>query len=519
MNHAPTVAQLPIAAIDVGTNSIHMIVARVGEGNTLEVLSRDREVVRLGQSGGDIKYLQPDAIIRGVETMERFVEMAHQLGAYIRAVGTSAVREAHNREEFLRAVEQRTGIRIEVISGEEEARLIYLGVIYGLPYVTNKLCVCDIGGGSTEVAIGQRGALHFVRSDKIGAIRITEQFFHQLSRHKAIVKAREFLRGQWSPILEGSREVGWEIVAVTSGTWETLARVALGMDTANSLQIHGRRIDREALMHAIERIVHARSVRQIERIPGVDAGRADILTAGALIAECFLENLGIESVTVSTFALREGVVFDTAQHLRDTAQYHHLVHLREATIENVCRRYGVERNHARHVTKLALELFDQLSSLHGLGDEERELLEAAALLHDVGYHIAPDQHHKHSYYLISNAVMPGFSSSEAEIIANVARYHRKSHPKRRHEHFAILPERWQYAVRWMAACLRVAEGLDRRRQQRVQHVSIAITPETITITIHSNQDVSIERWGAERRTLLLEELSRRRLTIQEAHSE
>jgi exopolyphosphatase/guanosine-5'-triphosphate,3'-diphosphate pyrophosphatase len=291
------------------------------------------------------------------------------------------------------------------------------------------------------------------------------------------------------------------------------------MDTANSLQIHGRRIDREALMHAIERIVHARSVRQIERIPGVDAGRADILTAGALIAECFLENLGIESVTVSTFALREGVVFDTAQHLRDTAQYHHLVHLRKATIENVCRRYGVERNHARHVTKLALELFDQLSSLHGLGDEERELLEAAALLHDVGYHIAPDQHHKHSYYLISNAVMPGFSSSEAEIIANVARYHRKSHPKRRHEHFAILPERWQYAVRWMAACLRVAEGLDRRRQQRVQHVSIAITPETITITIHSNQDVSIERWGAERRTLLLEELSRRRLTIQEAHSE
>jgi exopolyphosphatase/guanosine-5'-triphosphate,3'-diphosphate pyrophosphatase len=507
------VALPPIAAIDVGTNSIHMIIARVGEGNTLEVLSRDREAVRLGQAGGDIKYLASEAIARGVEVMERFVTMAEQHRAYVRAVGTSAVREALNREEFLRAVEERTGVRIEVIAGEEEARLIYVGVIHGLPLVAKKLCICDIGGGSTEVAIGRHGTLDFVRSDKVGAIRLTEQFFREMPRPRAIERCREFLRGFWSPTLEGAKEVGWEEVAVTSGTWETIARVALGMSNSNAPQLHGRRIERAALRNAIERIVGARTIRQIEKIPGMDAGRADIITAGALIAEHFLEQLGIESVVISTFALREGVVFDTAQHLRDSSQYHHLVHLRKATIDHLCRRYGVERNHARHVAKLALELFDQLSFLHGLGDHEREMLEAAALLHDAGYHIAPDQHHKHSFYLISNAVMPGFSSTEAEIIANVARYHRKSHPKRHHEHFAALPERWQDAVRWMAACLRIAEGLDRRRQQRIHRVSVRIEQETIVIDIDAEQDVSIELWGARRRVTLLEELSERTVIV------
>lgn len=512
---ASVVALPPIAAIDVGTNSIHMIIARVGEGNTLEVLSRDREVVRLGQSGGDIKHLPSDAIARGVEVMERFVTMAEHHGAYIRAVGTSAVREALNREEFLRAVEERTGIRIEVIAGEEEARLIYVGVIHGLPLVTKKLCICDIGGGSTEVAIGRHGALDFVRSDKVGAIRLTEQFFRDLPRPRAIERCREFLRGLWSPSLERAKEIGWEEVAVTSGTWETVARVALGMSNSNALQLHGRRIDCTALRNAIERIVAARTIRQIERIQGVDAGRADIITAGALIAEHFLEHLEIESVIISTFTLREGVVFDTAQHLRDSSQYHHLVHLRKATIDHLCKRYGVERSHARHVAKLALELFDQLFSLHGLGDHEREMLEAAALLHDAGYHIAPDQHHKHSFYLISNAVMPGFSSTEAEIIANVARYHRKSHPKRRHEHFAALPERWQDAVRWMAACLRIAEGLDRRRQQRIRRVNVRFEPETIVIEADALEDASIELWGTRRRIALLEELSKHKVIVVE----
>lgn len=508
----------PIAAIDVGTNSIHMIIARVGEGNALEVLSRDREVVRLGQTGGDIKHLASDAIARGVEVMERFVTMAEHHGAYIRAVGTSAVREALNREEFLHAVEERTGIRIEVIAGEEEARLIYVGVIHGLPLVTKKLCICDIGGGSTEVAIGKHGMLDFVRSDKVGAIRLTEQFFRDVPRPRAIERCREFLRGFWSPTLEGAKEIGWEEVAVTSGTWETIARVALGMSNSNAPQLHGRRIERTAMRNAIERIVGARTIRQIEKIPGVDAGRADIITAGALIAEHFLEQLGIESVVVSTFALREGVVFDTAQHLRDSSQYHHLAHLRKATIDHLCKRYGIERSHARHVAKLALELFDQLSALHGLGDHEREMLEAAALLHDAGYHIAPDQHHKHSFYLISNAVMPGFSSTEAEIVANVARYHRKSHPKRRHEHFAALPGRWQYAVRWMAACLRIAEGLDRRRQQRIHRVCVRIEPERIVIEANAEQDVSIELWGARRRVALLEELSERPVVVERRNS-
>lgn len=503
----------PIAAIDVGTNSIHMIVAEVSDKGTLNILSRDREVVRLGQSAGDIKHLHHDAIERGVATMERFVAMARQHNAYIRAVGTSAVREAHNREAFLQRVEERTGVRIELISGEEEGRLIYMGVIHGLPLVEKQICLCDIGGGSTEVVIGVGGDVSFVRSEKIGAIRLTEQFFRHSRSEKAVEECRRYLQGEWSPVLDAVRRCGWEEVVVSSGTWETLARVALGNGRLSTAELHGCRLERSQLLDAIVQIVHARLPEKIARIPGVEEHRADIITAGALIAERFIEQIEIGSVLTSTFALREGVVFDTAQHLQDTAQYHHLVHLRAATIEEMCRRYCVERDHAQHVAKLALMLFDGLQPLHRLGDYERELLEAAALLHDIGYHISSDQHHKHSYYIIRNAVMPGFSSTEAEIIANVARYHRKSHPKRKHENFIVLPERWQYAVRWMAGCLRLAEGLDRRRQQRVRSLSVQLDGSAIYLVLKAQQDISIEVWGAQRRLALLEEMSGCRIIL------
>lgn len=503
----------PIAAIDVGTNSIHMIVATVSEEGTLRVLSRDREVVRLGQSAGDIKHLSNDAIERGVATMERFVAMARQHNAYIRAVGTSAVREALNRDVFLQRVEERTGVPIELISGEEEGRLIYVGVIHGLPLVEKQLCVCDIGGGSTEVVIGVGGKVTFVRSEKIGAIRLTEQFFRRSRSQKMVEECRRYLKGEWSPVLDAARRCGAEEVAVSSGTWETLARVALGNGNLSAVELHGRRLEQDQLLDAIEQIVRAQTLKKIARIPGIEEHRADIITAGALIAERFIEQMGISSVLISTFALREGVVFDTVQHLQDTAQYHHLVHLRAATIKQMCHRYGVELHHAQHVCRLALALFDALRPLHGLGDHERELLEAAALLHDVGYHIASDQHHKHSYYIIRHAVMPGFSSTEAEIIANIARYHRKSHPKQKHENFVVLPERWQHVVRWTAACLRIAEGLDRRRQQRVQSLVVQLDGGTLRLVLGAQEDVSIEVWGAQRRAALLEEVSGKRITI------
>lgn len=363
------------------------------------------------------------------------------------------------------------------------------------------------------MVIGVGGKVTFVRSEKIGAIRLTEQFFRRSRSQKMVEECRRYLKGEWSPVLDAARRCGAEEVAVSSGTWETLARVALGNGNLSAVELHGRRLEQDQLLDAIEQIVRAQTLKKIARIPGIEEHRADIITAGALIAERFIEQMGISSVLISTFALREGVVFDTVQHLQDTAQYHHLVHLRAATIKQMCHRYGVELHHAQHVCRLALALFDALRPLHGLGDHERELLEAAALLHDVGYHIASDQHHKHSYYIIRHAVMPGFSSTEAEIIANIARYHRKSHPKQKHENFVVLPERWQHVVRWTAACLRIAEGLDRRRQQRVQSLVVQLDGGTLRLVLGAQEDVSIEVWGAQRRAALLEEVSGKRITI------
>lgn len=505
-----------IAAIDVGTNSFHMVIASVSTRGVLRIHSRDKEMVRLGSSAGDIKRLTPDAIARGVQTLKRFVSEARRHGADVRAVATSATREALNRDEFIDRVRRECGIDIEVVAGAEEGRLIYLGALHALPILTKRTLVIDIGGGSTETVIGYQGEVTYVHSAKLGHIRMSKGFFPDATvTDEQIEACRRAIRGDWTPVFQSLIAYGFEYAVGSSGTALSIAAMTLARqgkripESMNAITIS--RID---LLDTIRMIVEARTLEQRKSLPGLDEKRADIIMGGALILEQAIIGLNIQELTISGYALREGIVFDTVQKQRDIDEYHHLSHLRYQSVDHLCELYRVHRQHAEHVKNLCLRFFDDLQPLHRLTDKERELLEAAALLHDVGYHISAEQHHKHSDYIIRNSPMPGFTNDESELVATIARYHRKSHPKKKHEWFAALNATEQQIVRVLAAILRISEGLDRRQQQLVTGIRAVTTEQTIEVFLSSPAGLpDIELWGAERRKGLLEEVFGRKVRL------
>lgn len=506
-----------IAAIDVGTNSFHMVIASLDPRGMLVIKHKDKENVRLGSSAGDMKKIKQDALERGVDALRKFADTAKQYNAKVRAVATSAVREANNQDVFKELVKRETGIEVEVVSGYEEGRLIYNGAIHALPIETQKSFIIDIGGGSTETIIGHKGELKFVTSAKLGAIRMTKAFFPDgVSSDERIEKCREHIHGVWAPTQKRLLEIGFEAVIGTSGTIQNIAAMAfIAKNKEVPEEMNGLSVSREDLLHVIKKILSIKKMEDRAKIPGIDPKRADIILGGALILEHAIIQLNIQKILISNYALREGIVYDTVLKNRAIDELQNLSHLRYESITNLCRKFGVEGDHCTHVKNTALKLFDDLQAMHYLTNREREFLESAAMLHDVGYFISPDEHHKHSYYLIRNSSMPGFTNGEAEKIANIARYHRKSHPKRKHENFTKLTLEQQKTVRILAGILRIAEGIDRRQLQLVKNVKAFIRNNEIFINLYpaNGIDTDIELWGAIRRKPLMEETFGKKVII------
>lgn len=499
-----------IAAVDVGTNSFHLVVASIDSRGMLNIITRDKEMVRLGSSGSDMKYLSDEAIERGVVALKNFSKIARSEKADIRAVATSAVREALNKNIFIDRAREEAGIDVEVISGTEEGRLIYIGALHALPIYSKKALVIDIGGGSTETIVGFQAEIRYVNSEKLGAIRLTKRFFDNSNSWKdSVRRCREYIKGEWSPQLRAVKDLGFECVVGCSGTIHTLAKMVLAANgEAVPDVLNGITVSADKILDIIEQIAKADSLKARLAIPGIDPSRADIIIGGALILEYFLLRLNVQKILISPYALREGIVFDTVQKAKEINEFKHLSHLRYETIYNLCTKFKIDMPHANHVKETAIKIFDALQIFHKLGNTERELLEASALLHDSGYIISHDQHHKHSYYLITHSDMPGFTNDEAELIGNIARYHRKSHPKKKHENFASLNYKKQEIVKVLSGILRLAEGIDRRRKQYVSTFDVSINNRNVQISLHAadvENPPDIEIWGAARRVPLLEE--------------
>ncbi len=495
----PDVAPVPerVCVIDLGTNSFHAIIVDAYPNGAYKVVDRMKEMVRLGKSGLLAGVLPDDAIERGIRALRRIHILARGWGVqeYL-AFATSAIREAKNGGEFIRRVRREVGLRIRAISGAQEAELIYQGVTHAVD-ITGPTLVVDIGGGSVECIVSTPEAVHYARSLKLGAARMTEQF---VSTDPLSAEEQEALRTHYerelASVVEAARAHGVATIVGSSGTAKSLARVAVDRSEGAERPIYHKAIDVAALREALEVIVAADRDERAA-MPGIGTKRVDQIGAGALLLQVITEQLSASELRISPHALREGMVehfiAENYARLRRLAPF---ADVRRRSVYEAGFRFDWDEAHAQHVAATALLLYDTCASILTGPRRDRELLEYAALLHDVGYHISHSGHHKHSRYLIENADFLGFQADEVAIMANVARYHRKSHPKPKHKPFRRLTPRQQRRVRELASILRIAEGLDRSHFQNVVAIQAELDDQRLAITVDTKGDPQLEVWGA-----------------------
>lgn len=512
------------AAIDIGTNSFHMVVAEVDAHGGFTVVSSDKEPVRLGEGMGDGGELGLAPMERGVACLHRFRQVADAYGADLCAVATSAVREAPNGRDFIADARQRAGVNIDVISGTEEARLIHIGVLQALPIFAERSVVVDIGGGSTELIVGHEGEMLAARSMRIGHLRLTSRFFPEgIVEEGSVEKCRAYTRAFIVPAAQAIRSVGFEVAAGSSGTITTVASMLQMQDAS----LDGRTIPREGLNRLVGQLTaFATPAQRVAAIPGLESSRADVVVGGAILLQELFDQLGVEHMTASPYALREGVLLDRIHpDLEDNdGGISHLNNIRRTSVLRFADAFEEDRSHVQHATDLALQMFDALSENHDLGIYERDLLEAAGLLHNVGLFVSHAAHHKHSYYVIRNSDrLNGFTNNEVELIAQVARYHRRSAPKGSHYGFMALTERDQYRVRVLAGILRIAIAMDRTRSRAIQSVSTSTDAQDaagvdggiqIQAGVAEGADPSLELYTARNRSVLLADTLKRPVAIE-----
>ena len=496
-----------IAAIDIGTNSIHLLVARPTGNNRFDVIEREKEVVRLGSGSGDMKRLAPDAIERGIEALSRFRLIADSADADLLAVATSAVREAENRDEFIRRARDDAGVTVEVVSGAEEARLIHLGVLQAVPVFDRRHLLIDIGGGSTEFVVGQDGEVFVARSLKLGAIRLTERFLRdEPLKRKAVDECRQYIRAYLTQVVRLVKGASFEVAVGSSGTILNLAEIGRALRGEPSpKQVSGAVLTAKDLTRVVRALTGARTVEERMEIAGLDPKRADIILGGALVLEQIVTQLDIDEIVISDFALREGVLLDALRR-RDRTSIGHLRDLRYESVLHLAAIAPTEREHAERATELAMQLFEATRELHEIDEANEELLEAAGLLANVGLFVSHDRHHLHSYYVIRNSdLLTGFTDHEIELIAQIARYHRKSAPKPSHAEYSRLGETDQHIVAVLAGILRVAFALDRTRNGVVKGLAVERSKRELVVALDTaGEDAALELYTADARKGLLE---------------
>ena len=501
----PNEENATIAALDIGTNSFHLVIAKVVDGG-FEVVETEKETVRIGHGAGDMNQLEQEAIDRGIACLIRMQKIAASHNAEIRAVATSAVREAKNRVEFIRRAKKEAQIDVEIISGVEEARLIHLGVLNGVGEHERPMLLCDIGGGSTEIVLGNDDEVLLARSFKLGAVRLTDRFFHSATLHPgAVSSCRSHVQSTLMVLQSDVIEFGYDVAVASSGTAETIAQL-IQKRSGNSAPKTLNRFEftQADIAETVTLLGSVNTVEERREKFGLEKSRAEIILAGAIILEGIASVYGIETFMYSDYALREGVILDTLQR-RGLGPTTGDTDAAMRSVRLLADRCDDRPEHSQNVARIGLEMFDQLWDVLGVAQSNRKLLEAAALLANVGVVISHSKHHLHSYYVIRNSELVGLNDREIEIIAQVARYHRKGLPKLDHPEFAALTPEDRKLVCALAGVLRVAVGLDRTQDGRVKKITTSISDGELKIgfTTIKKLDSELNVYTAtERRTLL-----------------
>ncbi len=484
-----------VAAIDVGTNAVRLEIARVLPDGAVETLHQERDPIRPGEGVFATGRMPPDAEDRLVATMRRYAALCRRYHARVRAVATSAIREAKNGPDVARRIRREAGVALDVVSGREEARLICLGVLRGRPAGARALVV-DVGGGSTEVAAAVGEEPKALWSVPLGAVRLTEIF----GASGRLPASR----------LAALRSFAAEAFREAIPRPPARVRTALGSSgTIGAVVDFAAEGGRSATRREVSRAVDALARMSVsERRRRFEPRRAEIVVAGAVALEAAMDHLGLAAIAAVDTGLRNGVLVELARtdgRTQDASSADALVEFG--------RRFAFDEAHSRQVARLALELYDALAPLHRLPSSGRRLLEAAAVLHDVGHAVSPTAHHKHTYYLVSNADLPGFSDRERQLVALVARFHRRSAPSRRRADLEHLSSSELRTVRKLTAILRVADALDRSHGQPVRALSIGARRSDVRIGISARAPIDLELWDAEREAVLFRQVFGRRVVF------
>jgi len=490
-----------LAFIDIGTNSIRMSVVRIKANQAYTILREEKEIVRLGEHVFNRGYLQKKSMKRAVLVCQKFVEVADAFDAdEIIAVATSATREAKNKFEFLEEL-QKTGLDVTVISGKEEARLIYQGIASGVHIENKKTIFIDIGGGSTEIVTGDQSRYYGTNSLELGAIRLSRMFLSECIETPVLTPVyktmKQYVRNEMQKTMERMNHEKIELAIGSSGTVVNLAEIARKIFKKGGSK-RDLVLEQSDLKEVIA-LLCSLPLDERKKVPGINADRADIIIGGAVILETIMEEYALAEIMISHRSLRHGLLIDYLQKNGENLQFEEMS-VREMSVLRLGRSCNINECHANTVMSLALQLFDSAYKikLHRLGDTERELLKYSAMLHDTGKFISFKDHHIHSHYVISHAELLGFNQTEITIIANVARFHRKRVPMRNEMTMAELSEHSRMTVAILSMLLKFAEKLDRSHTGRVKTAMFKNKDKKkVTLSLRSEGTCDLEQWGIE----------------------
>ncbi len=501
-----------LAAIDIGTNSVRCIIVETDNSGRFRVLDDEKATVRLGEGIAREGAISQGGWQRTMEALSRMKKIIDGYGVIgIEAVATSAVRQAANGAAFVKAVAEDIGVIIDIISGEEEAELAVLSALHNFDMEGTRYALIDIGGGSVEVVTALGSHIDEIYSLDLGAVVLTERFITtDPVDQKEYLRLRRHIRKSLKVALS-LEEIQVQSLLGSGGTMTSIAAMVMAMRKEEFGSVHGYEVFRSEVVHLLAMLLR-KDLKERKALPGLHPDRADIIIAGVAVVDELMALFKANLLKINERGIREGLILKGLNRHNLLGAEKTARNWRDAALE-FARSCHHDETHALQVARLSLTIFAPLAIPFGFGEKERQILEAAALLHDVGYFISYSGHHKHTYHLVRHADLFGFTPREREIIAQIARYHRKSLPKRKHETFARLDPQDQLLIRRLGGILRLADGLDRRRNAVVTSLDCTLSRSAFTVMISGAGDISVELFGARVKGDLFEATFRKKLVL------
>ena len=506
-----------IAAIDLGTNSFHAVIVDIYPDGSFRTVDKLKEMVILAEKGME-NHLSNDAIDRGLEALNRIKSLCdRQEVAEILAYATSAIREADNGGDFIQRTQDEVGITVRAIPGKMEAEMIGLAVRHGIALGPENVLMVDIGGGSVEFIVGNNDSFTYLKSLKLGVARMAARFVNSDPISKKDIKAlRKHYKTELKEVAETLAKHSVKTIIGSSGTMENIAAMIAGRNDITAAMTLNELVYSAEEFNSFYGYFIKLDETERRKEKNLDEKRVPIINPGMVLADYLIKAFDIENIKISEGALRDGMIINYINDNRANTDLQLIADFpdpRKRSIHELLRKCNWQAAHSQQVAKLAGQLFDTLREDFGLPEADRELLEYAALLHDIGYYISYRKHHKHALYIIRHSDLRGFTEDEINLMAHVARYHRRSHPKKKHTEYKKLPKSLRKRIKKLSAILRVADGLDRSHYQNVRNMDIEIGKEQITLHLTTEGDPELEIWGACHKGKLLEKVTGKSLRV------